>query len=157
MLKLLLYILGQERKITVHVVETPIEVRYQETDQMSVVYHANYLIWFEIGRTKYIESLGLSYAQMEKEGIVSPVTDIHASYIKPVRYGEEAIVETWLKSYDGLRSVYAYNVKVAGELAVTGMSEHVIVKQEGFRPVSLRKKFPDWHAAYQKQVVTQNK
>lgn len=135
-----------------HIVETPIEVRYQETDQMGVVYHANYLIWFEIGRTKYIESLGLSYAAMEKEGIVSPVTDLNISYKKPVRYGDQATVETWLESYDGLRSVYAYKVKVDGMTYVTGMSEHVIVKKEGFWPVSLRKKFPDWHEAYKSKI-----
>ncbi|WLV25884.1 thioesterase family protein [Aciduricibacillus chroicocephali] len=136
-----------------HVVKTPIEVRYQETDQMGVVYHANYLVWFEIARTKFIESLGFSYADMEKEGIVSPVTDIQVSYLKPVKYGDIATVETWLASYDGIRSVYAYNVKVNDEKFVTGSSEHVIVKKDGFRPVSLRKKFPDWHEAYQANVM----
>lgn len=136
-----------------HIVNTPIEVRYQETDQMGVVYHANYLIWFEIGRTKFIESLGFNYATMESAGIVSPVTDVQVSYKTPVRYGDEdVVVSTWLESYDGIRTTYAYEVKVKGEVAVTGKTEHVIVKQENFRPVSLRKAFPDWHEAYSKQL-----
>ena len=55
--------------------ETNIEVRYAETDQMGVVYHANYLVWMEIGRTKLIEDLGFKYAEMEKDGILAPVID----------------------------------------------------------------------------------
>ena len=135
-----------------HIVETPMEVRYQETDQMGVVYHANYLIWFEIGRTKYIESLGLSYAEMEAAGIVSPVTDAKVSFKSPVRYGEPANVTTWLAHYDGVRTVYAYEITVDGRVAVTGETEHVIVKKDSFRPVSLRKAFPDWHQAYVEKI-----
>lgn len=59
---------------------TEFDVRYAETDQMGVVYHANYLVWMEIGRTKLIEDLGFKYADMEKEGILAPVIDIRASY-----------------------------------------------------------------------------
>lgn len=134
-------------------VQTPIEVRYQETDQMGVVYHANYLVWFEIGRTKFVESLGLRYAAMEENGVVSPVTDANIRFNKPVRYGENPIVETWLESYDGLRTVYGYNVlRPDGQVAVSGKTEHVIVKKDSFRPLSLRKAFPDWHQAYSNQL-----
>ena len=129
--------------------KTPIEVRYQETDQMGVVYHANYLVWFDIGRTKFIETLGFHYADMEKQDFLSPVTDVTISYKKPVRYGEKAIVETWLDHYDGLRTVYAYQIlKENGEIAVTGKTQHVIVKKETFRPFPVKKAFPDWHEAY---------
>src|SRR5690625_670534 len=85
-------------------VRTTIEVRYQETDQMGVVYHANYLVWFEIGRTKLIESLGFNYADMEKQQVVSPVIDVKISYRKPVRYDEKVIIETWIESYNGIRT-----------------------------------------------------
>ncbi|MFD1848909.1 acyl-CoA thioesterase [Oceanobacillus bengalensis] len=130
-------------------VRTPIEVRYQETDQMGVVYHANYLVWFEIGRTKFIESLGLSYAAMEKENVVSPVLDANVSFKKPIRYGEAAFVETWLEEYDGLRTVYGYHILNAnGEVAVSGTTKHTIVKKDTFRPLSLRRSFPEWHEAY---------
>lgn len=128
---------------------TPIEVRYQETDQMGVVYHANYLVWFEIGRTKFIESLGFCYADMEKDGVVSPVTNAQISFKKPIRYGEKVLIETWLDHYDGLRTVYGYHIlNEVNEIAVSGKTEHVIVKKESFRPLSVRKAFPDWHEAY---------
>lgn len=128
-----------------------IEVRYAETDQMGVVYHANYLVWMELGRTSLIQQLGFNYAEMEKDGILSPVMDISASYKKPVRYGEIATVHTWIEEYDGLRVIYGYEVYTGdGELALTGESRHVCVKKDNFRPISIRKKYPEWHEAYEK-------
>ena len=127
-----------------------IDIRYAETDQMGVVYHANYLVWMEVGRTSLIEDLGFSYAQMERDGIISPVLDIQASYKKPLRYGEKAIIKTWIEEYDGIRITYGYEIcKEDGELAVTGMSKHACVKKESFRPISIKRKFPNWHAAYE--------
>ncbi|WP_080876301.1 acyl-CoA thioesterase [Oceanobacillus timonensis] len=136
------------------VTETPIEVRYQETDQMGVVYHANYLVWFEIGRTKFVEALGLNYQQgMEQHHVVSPVIDAQISYKNAVRYGEKPVVKTWLEDYDGLRTVYRYEILTEkGDIAVTGTTTHTIVDKDTFRPLSIRRKFPDWHAAYQKQL-----
>src|SRR5699024_1164848 len=127
----------------------PIDVRYQETDQMGVVYHANYLVWFEIARTKYVESRGLSYVEMEKQNIVWPGIDAHVRLKKPIRVGENPTVETWLNTYDGLRTTFGYNVvNEQGEIAVTGTTEHVFVKKDTFRPLSLRKVCPKWHEAY---------
>lgn len=136
-----------------HKVSTPIDVRYQETDQMGVVYHANYLVWFEIGRTKYIEELGFNYSDMEENNVVSPVTDAQVSFKKPIRYGEKVVVQTWLAKYDGIRTVYGYNIKDSdGAIAVSGTTQHVIVRKDNFRPLSLRKAFPDWHQAYIQQI-----
>lgn len=120
---------------------------------MGVVYHANYLVWFEIGRTKFIENLGLTYADMEKQDIVSPVVDAQISFKKPIRYGEDTTVETWVETYDGIRTVYAYNIiNQNNDIAVSGTTKHVIVHKDTFRPLSLRKAFPDWHQAYMKQI-----
>lgn len=128
-----------------------VEVRYAETDQMGVVYHANYLVWMELGRTSLIKDLGFNYAAMEKDGIISPVLDIQASYKKPLRYGETATVKTWIEEYDGFRSKYGYEIlDNQGEVAVTGFSSHVCVKKESFRPISFRKLYPEWHEAYEK-------
>lgn len=128
-----------------------IEVRYAETDQMGVVYHANYLVWMELGRTQIIKDLGFSYASMEKDGIISPVLDIQASYKKPLRYGKKAIIKTWIDEYDGLRISYGYEIYTEeGELAVTGLSRHTCVKKESFRPISIKKHYPNWHEAYEK-------
>lgn len=128
-----------------------IEVRYAETDQMGIVYHANYVIWMEIGRTALIEELGFRYADMEKDGILSPVLEINAQYKKPVKYGEVASVHTWIEEYDGVRVTYGYEIYNGdGDLSVIGYSKHACVKKENFRPVSMRKYFPTWHEAYLK-------
>lgn len=135
------------------ITETPIEVRYQETDQMGVVYHANYLVWFEIGRTKYVEALGLDYNGMEQHHVVSPVIDAQVSFKRPVRYGEKPVVKTWLDTYDGLRTVYGYEIlNNDRQVAVSGTTTHTIVDKETFRPLSIRRKFPEWHNAYQNQL-----
>lgn len=128
-----------------------IEVRYAETDQMGVVYHANYFVWMELGRTSIISELGFNYAEMERDGIISPVLDIQASYKKPLRYGEKATVKTWIEEYDGFRVTYKYEIlSPDGEIAVTGESKHVCVKKDSFRPISIKRKYPDWHEAYEK-------
>ncbi|PWU68765.1 acyl-CoA thioesterase [Gracilibacillus dipsosauri] len=134
-------------------VTSPIKVRYQETDQMGVVYHANYLIWFEIGRTAFIEELGFQYHEMEAEGVVSPVVDASISFKQPIRYGGDAFVETWIEDYNGIRTTYGYRIlNDKKEVAVTGKTQHVIVDKETFKPLSLRKKFPHWHHAYQQAL-----
>ena len=131
--------------------EKEIDVRYAETDQMGVVYHANYLVWMEIGRTSLIKELGFKYTDLEKKGILSPVLDIQISYKKPARYGETVTVKTWIEKYDGLRVTYGYEIWTeSGELAVTAQSVHVCVKKENFRPIPIRKKFPEWHEAYER-------
>ncbi|MED4015227.1 acyl-CoA thioesterase [Sutcliffiella cohnii] len=127
-----------------------IEVRYAETDQMGVVYHANYLVWMELGRTQIIKDLGFSYAAMEEDGVISPVIDIQVSYKKPLRYGEMATIKTWIDQYDGFRVVYGYEIFTpTGETALTGTSSHVCVKKDTFRPIIIRKVYPEWHAAYE--------
>src|SRR5699024_3871303 len=78
------------------VVENKIEVRYQETDQMGVVYHGNYLVWFEIGRTKFVNELGLKYTELESLGYYSPVIDINIHFKKALTYGQVATVKTKL-------------------------------------------------------------
>jgi acyl-CoA thioester hydrolase len=132
-----------------HISTREIEVRYAETDQMGVVYHANYLVWMELGRTQLIKELGFNYADMERDGIISPVIDIQASYKKPLRYGDTATIKTWVEEYDGFRSMYKYEIyNSEGDLSLTGSSRHVCVKKENFRPISLKRNYPDWHEAY---------
>lgn len=129
--------------------ETKVDVRYSETDQMGVVYHANYLVWMEIGRTKLIEDLGFTYAGMEKDGILAPVIEANVSYKQPLRYGQTAHIKTWIEEYDGLRVTYGYEIYNEKTLAITGFTKHVCVKSDTFRPISLRKMYPDWHKAYE--------
>ncbi|BAQ11089.1 thioesterase family protein [Sporosarcina sp. FSL W7-1349] len=129
--------------------EKEIEVRYAETDQMGVVYHANYLVWMEIGRTSLIQDLGFTYAGLESDGYLAPVIDLSIQYKASMRYGEKAIVRTWIEKHEKLRTTYGYEIlHEDGTVAATGTSEHVLVKKENFRPVPLSKIDPAWDAKY---------
>ncbi|MDI2588874.1 thioesterase family protein [Psychrobacillus sp. NEAU-3TGS] len=129
--------------------EKEIEVRYAETDQMGVVYHANYVIWLEIGRTQLIKDLGFSYAGLEKDGYLSPVTNVNINYRSSVRYGETVVVRTWIESHGKLRTTYGYEIiHEDGTVASSATSEHVVVNKDNFRPVSLKKVHPEWDAKY---------
>ena len=77
--------------------DTQIRVRYAETDQMGVVYHSNYFPWFESGRAEAIRSLGYTYADMERMGIIMPVVDVHCRYLRPAKYDELLTVRTTIK------------------------------------------------------------
>src|SRR5699024_699292 len=118
---------------------------------MGVVYHANYLVWFEIGRTKFIEQLGFKYAELEQQQVVSPVIDLGINYKRPARYGEKVYIETTLDHYDGLRTIYAYKIfNYDNDLLVKGKTTHVVVKKDNFRPVRLKQVNPSWDLAYRK-------
>lgn len=133
-----------------HISECAVEVRYAETDQMGVVYHANYLIWMELGRTNLIKDLGLSYLEMEQEGVISPVVEIQTSYKKPMRYGDTAIIKTWIEQYSPVKTLYGYEISNQdGELSCIGWSTNVVVKRDSFRPISLKRMFPNWHEIYE--------
>ena len=79
------------------ITETQIRVRYAETDQMGVVYHSNYFLYFESARAESIRQLGFTYAGMEKMGIVMPVVDVHCRYVRPAVYDDLLTIKTTLK------------------------------------------------------------
>jgi acyl-CoA thioester hydrolase len=76
--------------------ETTLRVRYAETDQMAVVYNANYIIWFEVGRVELLRQLGFSYAEMEQDGMHLPVVEVKCRYKHPARYDDEVTIRTRL-------------------------------------------------------------
>jgi len=110
--------------------EARVRVRYAETDQMGVVYHSNYLIWFEVGRVEFIRQLGLDYKRMEEEeGCGITVVDVHVRYRAPARYDDELVVETRLLAARGAVIRFGYRVlRVSdGVLLCEGETMHVCV------------------------------
>lgn len=87
-----------------------IRVRYAETDQMGVVYHANYLVWCEIGRTDLIRELGVTYARLEQEGLRLAVADARLRYHAPARYDELVRVDTWLEQVQSRAATFGYEI-----------------------------------------------
>ena len=96
---------------------TPIKVRYGETDMMGVVYHANYLLYFEDARIDFLDALGFSYAErIEGAGYMSPIHDIEIHYKAPLRYGEAGVVRTSIAKNLPMRTVYRQQVYRAEDI-----------------------------------------
>ncbi len=127
-----------------------IQLTYADTDMMGVIYHANYLKWFEIGRTQLIEDIGYSYFEMEKAGYCAPVYKVEATYKKSVRYGDKVFVKTWVEENQGLKTVYGYQiVNNDGDVCAKGTTTHIVVKKDNFKPVQFKKFFPEWFNKYE--------
>jgi acyl-CoA thioester hydrolase len=114
--------------------ETEIEVRYAETDQMSVVHHANYVIWFELARTQLCAMSGYRYADIEKLGYFLMVTGVEISYRRPARYGDTVKVICWGDRLGSRGVRFAYEVRKGEELLVTGATEHIWVERASGKP-----------------------
>ena len=113
--------------------ETQVRVRYAETDQMGVVYHANYLVWFEIGRTTFLRELGFNYKQMEQEdGCLIAVAAASARYRLPARYDDVLSIRTQMTAMRGPVIKFAYQVvRLADEqLLAEGETTHVVVSSD---------------------------
>jgi len=114
-------------------VESRVRVRYAETDQMGVVYHANYLIWFEVGRVDFLRALGLDYAEMEREeGALIAVAEASARYKSPARYDEELLVRTTLERALGSLVKFHYAILRAKdeEVLCEGSTTHLVVGRD---------------------------
>jgi len=117
---------------------TTLRVRYAETDQMGVVYYANYLVWFEVARADLLRSLGWTYREMEATGVFLPVIEAHCEYRRSARYDEEIEVRTEGRVRSAVRMEFSYDVviKVTNEVAAVGQTVHAATGQDG-RPCRL--------------------
>lgn len=109
-------------------VETRVRVRYAETDQMGIVYHANYLVWMEIGRVEYLRAAGMRYRDMEREdGTLLVVAEVNCRYRYPALYDEEVIIRTTIAEANARMIRIEYELVAAedGRLLATGETKHV--------------------------------
>ena len=124
---------GLEHVVQQGYAEARVRVRYAETDQMGVVYHANYLVWFEVGRVEFIRQIGLDYKSMEQqEGALIAVIEVKARYKAPARYDDELAVRTRLAGVRGGIVRFGYRVvRVADEVVLCeGETVHMIVGRD---------------------------
>jgi len=108
-------------------------VRYAETDAMGVVYYANYLVWFEIGRADLLRQTGWSYREMEADGVSLPVIEAHCHYKQPARYDDELEVRTTGSMVSPVRLRFDYNVvrSADGTLLANGYTVHASLNRSG--------------------------
>ena len=112
---------------------TRVRVRYAETDRMGVVYYANYLVWFEVGRTEWLRETGWTYREMERDGISLPVIEAHCEYRQPARYDDEIEIATRGTLVTPVRIRFDYEAARAadGTIAAVGHTVHAAVDASG--------------------------
>jgi len=123
--------------------ETRIRVRYAETDQMGVVYHANHFIWFEVGRVEFLRQLGFSYRKMETEDhCFIAVVDARCRYRAPVHYDDEVVIRTFLKHVREKVIHFGYELLSAegGRLLAEGETTHIVANAQ-MKPRKLPQKY----------------
>lgn len=131
---------------------TQITVRYAETDCMGVVHHAVYPIWFEIARTDYIKAAGMSYAEIEKNGVMLPVAGITCKYRAPAKYDDELVITARITRLNAARIEFSYTVVRKGESGILaeGTSSHGFVDSRTFKPLNFKKQCPEFFAVLEK-------
>jgi acyl-CoA thioester hydrolase len=121
---------------------TQVRVRYAETDQMGVVYHANYVVWMEVGRVEAMRAAGLNYAAMEQEGVRVAVVGVEVEYRAPARYDDVVNVRARVVEVLSRKMRIEYEMTRAsdGTLLATGATRHLFVNTE-MRPVRCPEKY----------------
>ena len=123
---------------------TRLIVRYAETDQMGIVHHSVYPIWYEAARTEFIRSFGLSYSDMEKAGVMLPVIEVNCKYKSPFFYEDEVEIAVKINLLTPSKIEFAYELTKAGETAVRNMGTtlHPFTNTD-LRPINMKKHFPE--------------
>ncbi len=125
---------------------TEVRVRYAETDQMGVVHHAVYPVWFEMARTDYIRQINITYAQMEEIGLLLPVHELSLKYLIPAKYDDILVIQTTIERVSASRIIFQYKLynKFDSEKKsmVTGFSTHAWVGTD-MKPLNVKKCFPE--------------
>ncbi len=111
--------------------QTQINVRYAETDMMGIVYHGNYLPWFEVGRTNLLKECGVPYRELEAQGYYLPVIEMGAKFLRSALYDDNLTIITQLKERPLLRIHLEYEVRRGEELLVTGFTVHTFINKAG--------------------------
>lgn len=113
-----------------------VRVRYAETDQMGVAYYANYFVWFEVARTDWLRAAGLTYREMEADGVLLPVIDARCEYKSPARYDDALSVSAVARVVSLARLAFDYEVTGPTALIAVGSTVHATVDRTG-RPIRM--------------------
>ena len=123
---------------------TCLKVRYAETDQMGIVHHSNYPVWFEAARTEFIKESGISYSKVEKKGLLLPLIELNCKYKSAAKYEDEILIKTFLIKLSFSRVSFGYEVynKESGVLIASGETVHAWT-DKSLKPSNIKKHFPD--------------
>ncbi len=116
-----------------------LRVRYAESDQMGVVYYANFFIYFEAARSEFMRTHGFPYSEMEKNGFFVPVVEAYCKYLSPAHYDDELEIHLWVLELKNTSFKYGYKVVREGKVLAEGFTRHVVVNKD-MKPVRIPEK-----------------
>ena len=126
-----------------------VTVRYQETDQMGVAHHSVYPIWFEVGRTAFINGQGIPYSKLEADGLFLPLVGLACDYRSFAKYEDVLEIRTSISDMSKTRLSFKYDVAKDGATIASGVTKHVYANRS-LRPVNLAKYMPDIYLLFQR-------
>lgn len=138
--------------------KSKVVVRYAETDQMGIVHHSVYPIWFELARTDLAKQAGFPYSEMEKAGLMTPLVELNCKYKKPANYEDELIITSTVSKLSPVKVEFYYEVFHEGDdkPICTGSTTHALVSSKTFRIVNAKKEFPDIYEILEKMIEDKN-
>lgn len=133
-----------------YISKAKLKVRYSETDKMGIVYHSNYYPWFEIGRGEYIIKSGITYKNMEEQGIMMPLVETYCKYIEGAKYDDSIIIETSIKELSPVKVIFNYNVirEEDNKILAHGYTTQTFINSN-FKIINLKRSHPEiWEKLY---------
>ena len=130
-----------------------LNVRYAETDQMGIVHHSVYAVWYEVARTDFCKAAGLPYKEMEKAGVLTPLVSLNCKFIKPAFYDDTLEIKTRISKLTPARVEFSYEVyRFPDENPIsTGTTMHALVNKD-LHPINTKKVHPDVYAIMQNSM-----
>lgn len=125
--------------------KTKIKVRYAETDQMGIVHHSNYYVYFEAAREDFISGSAMRYREIEEAGVMMPIVETQCRYIEGAKYDDVLIIETTMEELTPVKVCLQYSVirEFDGKQLAKGKTTLAFVEKESFKLVNLKRKFPE--------------
>lgn len=130
---------------------TKIRVRYSETDQMGYCYHGNYAQYFEVGRVEALRELGMSYKDMENDGIMLPVIELNTTFLSPALYDDELTIITNILNLQGPRLFFTYEIRNNSQTIIAkGKTTLAFISKTSMKPISVPQAFLNLIKTYEK-------
>jgi acyl-CoA thioester hydrolase len=144
---------NEEMAAAASVVETTLRVRYAETDQMQMVHHANYLVWFECARSEFCRQRGIDYGQMERDGFILPLMEAQCRYLRPARYDDDITLRVWVVELRRSLLRLQYEVRRGDEVLATGATLQMLLDRDTHKP---RRFPPELAARFENEEIRQD-
>ncbi len=126
-------------------VQTPFQVRFNETDAIGIVWHGNYIIYFEDGREAFGKQHGISYLEVQQQGYTTPIVKSVCEHKLPLKYGDTGVIETTFVDTPAAKMIFKFKIfNQHGQLVCTGESVQVFVQADGNMALSLPPFYEDW-------------